>query len=458
MILSLTIAVALVTPALAVERVDLLIHGGTVVTMAPGAEPIVHGIVAVRGNRIVAVGPSYELRPRFVGDEEIDARGQVVMPGLINTHGHVPMTLFRGIADDLPLMDWLQKFILPAEAKVVDERFVRCGTRLGCMEMLLGGTTTYVDMYYFEDAIADETAKAGMRAVLGETVLDFPAPDNKSWEAGLAYTRSFASRWKGHALITPAIAPHAPYTVSDKHLREAAALAEEADIPLVIHLAEDKVEMDRIKREQGCSPVAYLDRLGVLSNRVLAAHAVWTDDEDRKVLLRHGVGVAHCPQSNMKLADGVAAVPEMLRVGIAVGLGTDGAASNNDLCMWEEIDTAAKLHKLYAGDPTVLSAREALTMATLGGAKAIHMADRIGSLEPGKLADIVLVSIDQPHLSPIYNVFSHLVYATKAADVRTVIVDGRVVMRDRHVKTIDGTALRDEVMLYRDRISHAVKQ
>jgi 5-methylthioadenosine/S-adenosylhomocysteine deaminase len=443
-------------PAFA-EPADLLITGGMVVTMEPGSEPIVDGAVAIVGNKIAAVGTTAELREKYQASTVLDASGKVVMPGLVNTHGHVPMTLFRGVADDRMLMDWLQNYILPAEAKVVDEAFVRCGTQLGCLEMLLGGTTTYADMYYFESAIADETAKAGMRGVLGETVLDFPAPDNKTWDAAVAYMRAFAARWRGNALITPAIAPHAPYTVSEAHLREVTKLAEELDVPVLIHVAEDETEVATIRKQHGCSPVAYLDRIGFLNDRVLAAHCVWTDDEDRKVLSLRKVGVAHCPQSNMKLADGVAAVPAMLKAGIRLGLGSDGAASNNDLSMWQEMDTAAKLHKLFAKDPTVVTARETLTMATLGGARALHMEEEIGSLAPGKRADVIVVGFDSPHQTPFYDVYSHLVYTTGAQDVQTVVIDGRIVMRDRRVLTIDEAALRKNVAMYREKIRAAVK-
>jgi 5-methylthioadenosine/S-adenosylhomocysteine deaminase len=379
------------------------------------------------------------------------------MPGLINTHTHVPMVLFRGIADDLVLMEWLQKYIFPAEAKNVDEEFVRWGTRLGCLEMIQGGTTTYVDMYYFEDAIADETSRAGMRAVLGETLIDFPAPDNKTWDAGIAYTEKFASKWKGHALITPAIAPHAPYTVSTDHLRQAHSFSERHGIPLVIHILEDQSEVKTIQEKYGASSVVYLDRIGLLDNRVIAAHMVWPSADEINLLAKRSVGVAHCPQSNMKLAAGAAPVPQMLKAGVAVGLGTDGAASNNDLNMWEEIDAAAKLHKLTSKDPTVVNAREALEMATIRGARAIHLDKEIGSLEVGKRADIIIVDMNGAHQTPIYNVYSQLAYATKASDVETVIINGRVVMQNRRVLTVDERSVRVKANEYRDRIRKSIK-
>jgi len=386
----------------------------------------------------------------------INAAGKVVMPGLINTHTHVPMVLFRGIADDLLLPEWLQKYIFPAEAKNVDEQFVRWGARLGLLEMIRGGTTTYVDMYYFEDAIADETARAGVRGVLGETLIDFPAPDNKTWDAGIAYMERFAKKWKGHALVTPAIAPHAPYTVSTEHLKQAHEISMRLGVPLVTHIAEDQAEIKTIAEKYNASPVAYLDRIGLLNNQVIAAHMVWPTQEDIKILAGRSVGVAHCPQSNMKLAAGAAPVPQMLKSGVAVGLGTDGAASNNDLDLWEEIDTAAKLHKLTSKNPTVINAREALEMATIGGARAIHLDKEIGSLEAGKRADLIIVGMSDVHQTPLYNVYSHLVYATKASDVHTVIINGRVVMAARRVLTIDEQMVRAKAVEYGRRIQKSV--
>jgi 5-methylthioadenosine/S-adenosylhomocysteine deaminase len=438
--------------ASAAERVDTIIRGGIVVSMREGDPVIQDGAVAIRGTTIAAVGPSAEISSRYRATRTIDAAGKVILPGLINTHTHVPMVLFRGIADDLVLMEWLQKFIFPAEARNVDEEFVRWGTRLGCLEMIMGGTTTYVDMYYFEDAIADETSRAGMRAILGQTVLDFPAPDNKTWDSALAYAERFVKKWKQSSLITPAIAPHAPYTVSTDHLKAAHSFSERNDIPLVIHVAEDSAEVKSIQEKHGSSSVAYLDKLGVLDHRVIAAHMVWPTDEDIKILAARGVGVAHCPQSNMKLAAGVAPIPRMLAEGVAVGLGTDGAASNNDLNLWEEMDTAAKLHKLISKDPTVINARLALELATIRGARAIHMDKQIGSLEPGKRADLILVRMDGIHQLPVYNIYSQLVYSTKASDVETVMIDGRLVMEHRQVLTIDQPAVRIRASAYRDRI------
>ena len=433
----------------------LLVTGGIVVTLDARDTVIDDGAVAIAGDRISAVGPAAELARRFPEAKRIDAAGRIVLPGLINAHGHAPMTLFRGLADDLPLMDWLEKHIFPAEAEHVDESFVRAGTRLACLEMLRGGTTTFVDMYYFEDAIAEEAERCGIRAVLGETLVDFPAPDHETWDAAMAYTRRFVERWRGHARITAAVAPHAAYTVSDEHMVAAHRLAAELDAPLLVHLAEDRGELERVRARAGTSSIALLERLGVLDERVIAAHVVWPTPDEIALLARRGVGVAHCPQSNMKIAAGVAPVPAMIAAGVAVGLGTDGAGSNNDLDLWEEVDTAAKLHKVTALDPTVLPARQALAMATREGARALDMQDEIGSLEAGKRADLIVVrtgGLHQRPQPPAANPYSLLVYATKASDVETVLVDGRVVVRDGRVLTLDEAAVLREAEAWRAKI------
>jgi 5-methylthioadenosine/S-adenosylhomocysteine deaminase len=442
--------------AFAPRTIDLVVRGGTVVTMDGLGSLIVDGAVAVHGGRIVAVGRRADVERDFAGRETIEARGRVVMPGLINGHTHIPMTLFRGLADDLDLNEWLTRYIFPAEAKNVTEDFVRVGTRLGLAEMIRGGTTTYCDMYYFEDAIAEETAKAGVRGVLGETVIDFPVADNKTFAEAMAYTEKFIGKWRGHALITPAIAPHAPYTVSEEHLKAVRDLSNRLRATVVIHVAETRKEVEDVTRDHGASPVAYLARIGFLYDRVIAAHAVHLTTEEIELLKRLGVGAVHNPQSNMKLASGVARVPEMLRADLNLGLGTDGAASNNDLSMWEEMDTAAKLHKLTSNDPRVVSAREALEMATIRGARALHLGRETGSLEKGKRADLIVVDMDAPHQTPMYNVYSHLVYATKADDVRTVVIEGRVVMRDRRLLTLDEEAVKRDARAYRARISESL--
>ncbi len=445
------------TPPAAAEDV-WLVDGGLVVVMDEAGTVIPSGAVAVRGNRIEAVGPASVLASRFPGARRLDASGRIVMPGLINAHTHVPMTLFRGVADDLDLTGFLYGRIFPAEARFVDEEFVRWGTRLACLELLRGGVTTFVDMYYFEDAIAEEAARCGMRAVVGESLIDFPAPDNKTWADALAYTERFLVRWHGHPLITPAVAPHATYTVSSDHLREAHALAAKHDVPMLMHLAEARYEVEFVREKHGKGPVEYVASLGILDDRVVAAHMIFPSPAEIALLAEHKVGVAHCPQSNMKGASGVAPVPALLAAGVAVGLGTDGAASNNDLSLWEEMDTAAKLHKVTSGDPKVLNARTALAMATRLGAKAVGLQNVIGSLEVGKRADLILVRTDGLHQIPNYDPYSLLVYSTKASDVDTVIIDGELVMVAGRVLTVSEAAVRERVAAYQERIAAAIRE
>ena len=439
------------------RRVDVIVSGGTVVTMDASRRVIEDGAVAIEGGRIVAVGKRGDITRRYAAGEVIDARGRAVMPGLVNGHTHIPMTLFRGIADDLDLNEWLTKYIFPAEAKNVTEEFVRAGAQLGLAEMIRGGTTTYCDMYYFEDAIAEETERAGVRGLLGETVIDFPVPDNKTWPDAMRYAERYVARWKGNKLITAAVAPHAPYTVSEAHLREVRAFSDRTGAPVVTHVAETRKEVDDISRDHGARPVEYLARIGFLGPRVVAAHTVHLTEGEISLLKQNGVGSVHNPQSNMKLASGVAPVPAMMRAGVALGLGTDGAASNNDLDMWEEMDTAAKLHKLTTNDPKTLTAEEALALATIGGARSLHMDSDIGSLEAGKRADIVVIDLDALNQTPRYNIYSHLVYATKAADVRTVVIEGRVVMRDRRLLTLNETLIKQKARLLRERVTRSLR-
>jgi 5-methylthioadenosine/S-adenosylhomocysteine deaminase len=438
--------------------VDLLIVGGAVVTMNSDRRVLENGYVAIRGERVFDVGDSADLAAKvYKAGRTIDARGKVVLPGLINAHTHIPMTLFRGVADDLDLQDWLTKYIFPAEAKNVTRDFVVAGARLGLAEMIRGGTTTYADMYYFEDAIAEETKKAGLRGTLGETVIDFPAPDNKRWEDALSYTDGFVKRWKGDSLITPAIAPHAPYTVSPEHLKAVKAFAEERDVPILTHLAEAPTETKIIAEKYNTRPALYLESLGLLSRRLLAAHVVHVNDREIEILKEREVGVAHCPQSNMKLSSGAAPIPQMLKSSLRVGLGTDGAASNHDLSMWEEMDTAAKLHKLVTMSPTVVTAQQALEMATIGGARALHMEREIGSIEAGKRADLIVVDLSALHLTPMYNVVSHLVYAAKASDVTDTIVNGRPLMRNRRLLTLDEEAVKAAARRYQKQVSASLR-
>ncbi len=435
---------------------DLLIFGGTVVTMNSERAVIEDGGIAIKDHKIVAVGSAAEMK-KFRAKETINAAGKVIIPGLINTHTHVPMTLFRGLADDLDLNEWLTKYIFPAEAKNVNEAFVRAGTKLGLAEMIRGGTTTFADMYYFEDAIADETSKAGMRGILGETIIDFPVPDAKTPAEGLANAEKFINKWQSSDLIIPAIAPHAPYTVSTENLMAVRKLSDKLKAPILIHAAETKKEVDDIKAAKGETPVEYLNKIGFLNERVTAAHTVHITDNEIAILKAKNVGSAHCPQSNMKLASGVAPIVKMLFADVAVGLGTDGAASNNDLDMWEEMDTAAKLQKTFTGDPKAVTAYQALEMATIRGARALHIDDKVGSIEIGKLADLVIVDMDSLHQTPMYNVFSHLVYVTKASDVRTVIVNGKVLMRDRRLLTLNESVIKKDANAYRDKIIDSLK-
>jgi len=433
-------------------QVDLIVSGGTVVTMDSQKQVIENGAIAIKDGKIVAVEKRTEINKKYLATKTINANGKAIIPGLINTHTHVPMSLFRGIADDLDLSEWLTKYIFPAEAKNVTEEFVRVGTRLGLAEMIRGGTTTYCDMYYFEDAIADETAKAGVRGVLGETVIDFPVADNKTNAEAMAYVDKFVKKWKGHPLVIPAIAPHAPYTVSEQHLKAIRAFSDKTGTPIVTHVSETLKENNDITKDKGARPVAYLERIGFLNDKVIAAHLVHVNDDEIKILKNRGVGGAHCPQSNMKLASGVAPIPQMLKADFPIGLGTDGAASNNDLSMWEEMDSAAKLHKLISNDPKVLNAEQAFEMATIRGARALHLEKEIGSLEVGKRADIVIVDMDELNQVPIYNIYSHLVYATKASDVRTVLIEGKVVMLNGRLQTLDEVSIKRKAREQRDKV------
>jgi 5-methylthioadenosine/S-adenosylhomocysteine deaminase len=420
------------------QPADLLITGGIVVTMDGPRSIYDDGAVAVTGGTIVAVGPRTEIEARYTAAQTIDAKNKLVLPGFINGHTHVPMTLFRGIHDEVTLNDWLYKYIFPAEAKNVTEDFVRWGTRLAAAEQIRSGVTTFADMYYFEDAVAEETKAAGMRGVLGETFIDFPAPDNKTNAAMLAYTEKFLEKWQGDPLIHAAPAPHSIYTCSQKTLQDAAALARKYHAPILIHVAEMKKELDDSLKQNGMSPVQYLEKIGVLGPDVVAAHCIFVDAADRKTLAQRQVGCVHNPSSNMMIASGVAPVPEMRAAGIAVGLGTDGpAGSNNDLDLMEEIDLAAKLAKITRMDPLAINAKAVVEMATIDGAKALHMEKEIGSLEKGKKADLILISLDEPNAVPMYDVYAQLAYALKASDVETVIIGGRIVMRDRKLLTVN---------------------
>jgi 5-methylthioadenosine/S-adenosylhomocysteine deaminase len=442
------------------RTVDLVVRNGTVVTVDAARRIIPDGVVAIEAGRIAAVGTAAEVGAAYRGREVLDARGGLVIPGLINAHTHAAMVLFRGVADDLRLMEWLTRYIFPAEAKNVSAPFVKAATRLAALEMIRSGTTTFVDMYYFEDQVAEAAKEAGLRGVLGSTLIEVPggAPDAKTIPDALALAERFLKRWSGDPLITPAVAPHSAYLCSPETLKSARALADRYGAPLLIHLSEVQDEVKTVEERYGKTSTEHLRDLGFLRKGVLGAHGVWLSASDRAILKAAQAGVAHCPQSNMKLSSGAAPVAAMLAEGLRLGLGTDGAASNNDLDMFEEMDSAALLAKHASGDPTAAPAPAALEMATLGGARALGMEDRLGSLEAGKRADVVVVSLAAPRLHPIYDPVSHLVYAAKGADVSDVVIEGRVVMRDGKVRTLDEAAVIRDAEALRAGVVESVKR
>ncbi len=453
------VALVLLSPLiLGAEKADLIVTAHYVVTMDAQQHLIQDGAVAVHGERIAAVGPRADIDRRFEAAKRIDRGDSILMPGLINTHTHAAMSLFRGIADDMNLQDWLNKFIFPAEKKNVTPEFVRWGTRLACLEMLRGGITTYTDMYYFEDTVASTTREAGMRGVLGETIIGFPVNDAPTPAAALKLAEGFLRHYHKDPLIIPALAPHAPYTNSDETLKACRALALHYNAPVLIHLSETKKENEDSLREHHVTPAQRLDSLGFFRGRTLVAHAVWVTDDDIAILKRTNTGVAHCPSSNMMLASGAAPVVKMLDRGLNVGLGTDGpAGSNNDFDLFEEMDLAAKLQKLITKDPRALPARTAVAMATIIGAKALGVDKEIGSLEAGKRADLISIRLDRAHAVPMYDVYSQLVYALKASDVTDVIVNGKMVVEHSRCLTIDVPATLAKAREYGIKIAQSLK-
>ena len=448
----LLIVVLCAAPLAAAKTVDVVISGGTVLTMA--GPDIENGAVAIDQHKIVAVGKAADIAKRFTGRETIDARGKAILPGFVNTHTHAAMTLFRGIADDRDLMEWLTRYIFPAEAKNVTADFVKWGTRLAAIEMIQSGTTTFADMYYFESDVARETKRAGLRAIAGETLIDFPAPDNKTWDQMIAYIRTYVAAWKNDPLITPAMAPHAPFTVSREHLQQVRRIADELHVPILIHVSETKDELRQVAEKQsGMLPGLYLNAIDFLGHDVVAAHGVWLTPEEIRIFAEKKVGVAHCPESNMMLASGIAPVVEMRKAGVNVGLGTDGpAGSNNNLDMVEEAASAARLQKVVRGDPKALSARDVLEMATIGGARALGLDDKIGTLEEGKRADVIVIDLQQPKAQPVYSVESAIVYAASGSAVTDAICDGKILMRARKVLTVDIPSTLAKAKEYRDRV------
>jgi len=416
---------------------DIIISGGRILMMDDKDTRIQKGAVAITGDTIIAVGTEIDIEKEYSGKKTIDAKDSLVMPGLINAHTHAAMTCFRGLADDMDLMDWLSNYILPAEAKNVDPELAYWGSLLACAEMIKSGTTTFCDMYIFEDETAQAAKSAGMRCLLGEVLYDFPSPNFQTPQEGLDYTERLIKKWADDPLVSIVVEPHALYTCSPTLLKDAKALADRYDVPLATHFLENMTEVDLIQEKLGLKASDFLKEIGYLNERFFVFHGVYMQEEDFRLFADHGCKVVHNPESNMKLASGVAPISEMIDAGITVGLGTDGCASNNNLDMFQEMDTAAKLEKSARLDPTVMSARTVLHMATSQGAKVLGFDRLVGTLEPGKKADIVIVNLNKPHLTPLYDEYSHLVYAVNGADADTVLINGRIVMQDRRLLTIN---------------------
>jgi 5-methylthioadenosine/S-adenosylhomocysteine deaminase len=430
------------------ERVDLLLVGGFIVTMNEHYDVHPDGALAIDGDTIVAVGPTDDIKSQFEASEIVECPGQVLIPGLVNAHTHVPMTLMRGLNDDLRLDVWLG-YLMPLEREFVTPEFVYLGTELACAEMIRSGVTCFADMFYFEDSVAEATSAIGLRGLLGQTILLFPTPDAESYEDGLVLCRRFIEKWNNHPLIFPAVAPHAWYTATPDLLRACADLARGCDVPLHTHVSETVLEAENCRKDNHVPVVNWLSNQGILRTKLLAAHCVQLDQGEMYELKEAGAGIAHCPTSNLKLASGIAQVGEMLEIGLTVGVGTDGPASNNDLDMFEEMRLAALLAKTVSNDPTVLPARQALEMATIGGAGALHLDDLIGSLEPGKKADVTVVELSHLHNWPHFHnhpdtVYSRLVYASKSSDVAHVLCNGNWLMRDRQLLTVDQERVMEE--------------
>jgi 5-methylthioadenosine/S-adenosylhomocysteine deaminase len=424
------------------EKLDLLIRNGTILTMDPENTVFEKGIIGIHGNTISYVGTNED--KGFQAKQIIDAKGGLVLPGLINGHTHAAMSLFRGLADDLPLMEWLNNYIFPAE-KRLDSDFVFTGTLLACAEMILSGTTTFCDMYLFEEEVARASKQAGMRSLVGEVLYDFESPNYGPVEKGLKYAEDLIQAWEGDPLVSIAVEPHTLFTCSPELLSASHELATKYGVPLIIHVAETRNEVDDIKKRYGKRPIEHLDSLGILGPHLIAVHCVHLQEDEIQLLAEHQVKVIHNPESNMKLASGIAPIPDMLAKQVTVGLGTDGCASNNNLDLFAEMDTAAKLHKLNTMDTTVMDALTVLRMATVEGARALGLGDIVGSIELGKKADIIIVDTNKPHLTPLYNPVSHLVYAARGNDVSHSIINGRLVMEERRLLTLDFSEIMKKV-------------
>jgi len=413
---------------------DILVHNGTILTMDSQNKIISNGILAISGNKISYIGK--DEKGSIKAKKELDTQGGLILPGLINSHTHAAMSLFRGLADDLPLMEWLNNYIFPVEGKM-DADFVRVGTLLACAEMIMSGTTTFCDMYLFEEEVARAAKEAGMRSVVGEVIYDFPSPNYGILEKGFIYTEALIERWKKDPLVNIAVEPHSLFTCGKELLIKANDLALRRDVPLILHLSETKEEVEEIEKRFGKRPVQHLKDLGLLGSHLIVDHCVHINKSEIKLLAENDVCVVHNPESNMKLASGIAPIPEMIAKGITVGLGTDGCASNNNLDLFGEMDIAAKLHKVNNLDPTVMDAQTLIKMATIDGAKVLGLETITGSLEVGKSADLIVIDTNKPHLIPMYNPYSHLVYAASGHDVKHSIIDGRIVMEDRRLLTLD---------------------
>ena len=427
------------------QNIDLIIYGGKALLMDNNNTCLENAAIAIQASSILDIGKKEDILLKYTANKTINAGDSVIMPGLVNCHTHAAMTCFRGIADDLELMDWLNNYIFPAEAKNVNPHLAYWGSLLACAEMIKSGTTTFCDMYIFEDETARAAKTAGIRCLLGEVLFDFPSPNCKTPEEGLAYTRMLAEKWRDDPLINIMVEPHALYTCSPDLLRNARKIADEYHLMLGVHLLENQSELNQLQEKFGKGAVAFLEEIGYLNERLLAFHCVCLSADDMKLFAKYGVKVSHNPASNMKLASGIAPVPDMLKAGITVGLGTDGCASNNTLDMIREMSTAAKLHKVARLDPTVMDAQTVVRMATINGAKALGLDHLTGSLEIGKKADIIVIGLNKPHLTPIYSEYSHLVYAAGGADVDTVIINGKVIMENRQLLTIDEAEAMNEV-------------
>ena len=438
---------------------DTIIHGGTIITMNPAGDIIADGVICIRDGRLVSINSLADMGGLPEGKEIVDAAGCLVMPGLVNTHTHMPMTLFRGLADDLPLDEWLGRHIFPAEAAWINPENVRLGTELACAEMLLSGTTAFCGGYFHENEVATIVQQAGMRGVLGQGVIDFPAPGVPDPGRNIQAVDAYVEAWQGRSpLIQPSVFCHSPYTCSSDTIRAAKAAARSHGVLFQIHAAETSAEKGLIKDSGGESPIQYLDGLGVLDQDTLLVHAVWVDEADMAVMAEKGAGISHNPESNMKLASGIAPAAGFVKAGLRVGLGTDGCASNNDLDLFQEMDTAAKLHKALSLDPTVMDADTVLRMATIEGARAVGLGSAIGSLEKGKQADVIVIDAQKPHLVPMYNPISHAVYAVRGSDVRDVMVAGRLLVREGALTEMDLPDILNRVKALGEKISAQLKK